>query len=128
MMSRKKHTHSHTHTHTQDPGSRITDHGSWIQGPASRNGFGGDSYFGIESTEIYDGGPCLLLPAVLDLRPLAREAYLVSLPVGAGIALKYSTHEGRLLGYRIRNICLKGTGLEDIQRYLNFGMPGLISA
>ena len=37
---------------------------------------------------IYDGGPFLLLPAVLDLRPLVREAYLVSLPVGAGIALQ----------------------------------------
>ena len=38
--------------------------------------------------DIYDCGPCLMLPAVLDLRPLVREAYLVSLPVGAGIALQ----------------------------------------
>ena len=27
---------------------------------------------------MYDGGQFLPLPAVLDLRPLAREAYLVS--------------------------------------------------
>ena len=38
--------------------------------------------------EIYDVEPFLLLPAVLDLRPLVREPYLVSLPVGAGIALQ----------------------------------------
>ena len=38
--------------------------------------------------EIYAGGPLLLLPAVLDLRPLIREVDLVSLPVGAGIALQ----------------------------------------
>ena len=38
--------------------------------------------------EIYDGRPSLLLPAALHCRPLVREAYLVSLPVGAGIALQ----------------------------------------
>ena len=28
--------------------------------------------------DIYDGGPLLLPPAVLDLRPLVKEAYLVA--------------------------------------------------
>ena len=33
-------------------------------------------------------GRFVLLPTVLDLRPLVGEAHLVSLPVGAGIALQ----------------------------------------
>ena len=38
--------------------------------------------------EIYDVEPVLLLPAVLDLRPLVRLTYLVSHPIGAGMALQ----------------------------------------
>ena len=39
--------------------------------------------------EFYDVEPFLLLPAVLDLRPLVREPYLGSRPVGAAKALQW---------------------------------------
>ena len=42
------------------------------------NRFRGSVYFSIDNMEIYDVEPFLLLPAVPDLRPLARETYLVA--------------------------------------------------
>ena len=53
--------------------------------------------FGVE--------PFLLLPAVLDLRPLARWTYLVSLPVGAGIAL-----QGLVTQIHIAGFCCRVSG------------------
>ena len=56
-------------------------------------------------------------------RPVSTEQSWRSAKLGQ----QCSTHEGRLMGGRIRNNIVRRVGLEDIQRYINFGVPGLIS-